>query len=191
MFFIPPGAVHAITAGLLLYEVQQNSDTTFRLYDWDRTDGFGKPRPLHLRESEQVIDLRRHDRHRIVPLTLKRATHEEEFRVACRHFAVVKFSRVHGSVSLSHRNRFRVLTCTRGSFEIAWNGGQALALGLGETLLVPAACVDPRLRETLPDSELLASFIPMLDEEIFTPLRAAGYSDSEIRALGGLEGLAD
>ena len=44
LFFIPAGTVHAITAGLLLYEVQQNSDTTFRLYDWDRVDAAGKPR---------------------------------------------------------------------------------------------------------------------------------------------------
>ena len=70
LFYIPAGTVHAITAGLLLYEVQQNSDTTFRLYDWDRVDPSGKPRPLHLAESAQVIDFRRHDRHRIRPLAL-------------------------------------------------------------------------------------------------------------------------
>ena len=189
MFFIPAGSVHAITAGMLLYEVQQNSDTTFRLYDWDRVDASGKPRALHLSESAQVIDLRRHDKHRIPPLVLKRATHEEEFRVACRHFAVVKLSGFSGTVSLANRRRFRVLTCTSGGFEIGWDGG-AMAIHLGETVLIPAACANPKLRETIPDSALLASCLPVLEEEIFAPLKAAGYTDREIRDLGGLEGLS-
>jgi mannose-6-phosphate isomerase len=189
MLFIPAGTVHAITAGLLLYEVQQNSDTTFRLYDWDRIDPSGKPRALHLSESEQVIDLRRHDKHRIPPLIIKRPTHEEEFRVACRHFAVVRLSHCRGAVSLDNRERFRVVTCTSGAFEMGWDGGQTMGIGLGETVLVPAACPHPRIRETIPDSSLLVSFLPVLGEEVYAPLTAAGYTDVEIRDLGGLEGL--
>jgi mannose-6-phosphate isomerase len=189
MFFIPAGTVHAITAGLLLYEVQQNSDTTFRLYDWGRTDAAGKPRALHVSESEQVIDLRAHDKHRIAPLTIRRATHEEEFLVACRHFAVVRYSQCRGAVPLANKERFRVLTCIAGAFELAWDGGQPMAVGLGETVLVPAACAHPKFRETAPDSSLLASFLPVLGEEIYAPLKAAGYTDAEIKDLGGLEGL--
>jgi len=191
LLFIPAGTVHAITAGLLLYEVQQNSDTTFRLYDWDRVDATtGKPRQLHVKESGQVLDLRRHDKHRIQPLLLRRPSHDEEFRVACPYFAVVKYSRCSGAVSLANDERFRVLTCVRGCFEIGWDGGQTLSMGLGETVLVPASCVNAKIRETEPGSEFLASFIPDLQEDVFTPLRAAGYSDMEIRNLGGLEGLA-
>ncbi|MDB5102586.1 MAG: mannose-6-phosphate isomerase, class [Fibrobacteres bacterium] len=189
MFFIPAGTVHAITAGLLLYEVQQNSDTTFRLYDWDRLDPSGKPRALHSAESEQVIDLRRHDKHRIPPLLIRRPTHEEEFRVACRHFAVTRLSKVRGAVPLGNGERFRVLTCIAGAFEIGWDGGQPMGIGLGETVLVPAACPHPRIRETAPDSSLLVSFLPVISEEIDAPLKAAGYGDTEIRDLGGLEGL--
>ena len=190
MLFIPAGTVHAITAGLLLYEVQQNSDTTFRLYDWDRTDASGKPRDLHVKESEQVIDLRRHDKHRIAPLTLSHATHDEEFRVACRHFAVVRYSGFKGDVALGNQERFRVLTCISGAFEISWDGGQSMAVNLGETVLVPAACGNPKLTEAVPGSDLLVSFLPVLEEEVFAPLKAAGHSDDAIRSLGGLEGLA-
>jgi mannose-6-phosphate isomerase len=169
--------------------VQQNSDTTFRLYDWDRLDQAGRPRRLHLDESEQVIDLRRHDKHRIPPLVIKRATHEEEYRVACRHFAVVRFSKCQGAVPLANRQRFRVLTCIQGSFEIGWDGGQPMPVGLGETVLVPAACVNPKMRETSPDSSILVSYLPVLGEDVYAPLKAAGYNDQEIRDLGGLEGL--
>ncbi len=188
MFFIPAGTVHAITAGLLLYEVQQNSDTTFRLYDWDRVDPSGKPRAMHIAEAEQVIDLRRHAKHKIAPLLIKRATHEEEYRVACRHFAVVKWSRVQGSVPLNNRGRFRVLTCVAGSFELGWETG-AMAMGLGDTVLVPAACASPKLRETSAGASMLVSWLPVIGEEIRAPLKAAGYADEEIRDLGGLEGL--
>lgn len=189
LFFIPAGTVHAITAGLLLYEVQQNSDTTFRLYDWDRTDAAGKPRALHIAEAEQVIDLRRHAKHRVPPLRVKRATHEEEYRVACEFFAMARWSRLQGAAALENRGRFRVLTCVAGAFELGWDGG-ALAVGKGDTVLVPAACERPRLRETQSGAEMLVSWLPVIGEEIYAPLRAAGYSDEEIRDLGGLEGLA-
>ena len=55
-FFIPGGLVHAIGEDVLVYEVQQSSNTTYRLYDWGRTDADGKPRPLHVAESLKSID---------------------------------------------------------------------------------------------------------------------------------------
>jgi mannose-6-phosphate isomerase len=54
--FIPSGRVHAIGAGLLIYEIQQNSDTTYRVFDWNRVGLDGKPRMLHVQESLQSID---------------------------------------------------------------------------------------------------------------------------------------
>jgi mannose-6-phosphate isomerase len=54
--FLPSGRVHAIGAGLVIFEIQQNSDTTYRVYDWDRTGLDGKPRELHLKESLESMD---------------------------------------------------------------------------------------------------------------------------------------
>ena len=54
--FIPSGRLHAIGAGLLIYEIQQNSDTTYRVYDWNRPGIDGKPRALHVEESLRCID---------------------------------------------------------------------------------------------------------------------------------------
>jgi mannose-6-phosphate isomerase len=53
---VPPGTVHALLAGALVAEIQQNSDTTYRVYDWDRTGAEGRPRPLHIIKSLDVID---------------------------------------------------------------------------------------------------------------------------------------
>ena len=57
--FIPAGTVHALGAGLLVAEVQQSSDTTFRLYDWNRVGPDGKPRPLHVEQGLAVVDFQR------------------------------------------------------------------------------------------------------------------------------------
>jgi mannose-6-phosphate isomerase len=54
--FIPGGMVHAIGAGCLIFEVQQTSNTTYRLFDWGRFDAFGQPRPVHIQQAFQVID---------------------------------------------------------------------------------------------------------------------------------------
>jgi mannose-6-phosphate isomerase len=54
--FIPSGRIHAIGAGLLIYEIQQNSDTTYRVFDWNRVGLDGKPRQLHIAESLAAID---------------------------------------------------------------------------------------------------------------------------------------
>ena len=54
--FLPAGTVHALGAGLLIAEIQQSSDATFRLHDWNRVDAQGKPRPLHIQQSLDAID---------------------------------------------------------------------------------------------------------------------------------------
>ena len=56
-YFIPAGLVHAIGEGTTVYEVQQSSDTTFRLYDWGRVDASGRPRQLHVKEALAAMDL--------------------------------------------------------------------------------------------------------------------------------------
>jgi len=59
VFFIEARTVHALGEGCLLYEIQQTSDTTFRVYDWDRMGLDGRPRPLHVAESLATIDFSR------------------------------------------------------------------------------------------------------------------------------------
>ena len=56
VFYVPAGSIHALGPGLLVVEIQQNSDTTYRIHDWDRVDHDGRPRPLHLRRAFEVLD---------------------------------------------------------------------------------------------------------------------------------------
>jgi mannose-6-phosphate isomerase len=57
MYYIPSGTVHAIMGNCLIYEVQQSSDTTFRLYDWDRCDALNKPRELHIEQALEALEM--------------------------------------------------------------------------------------------------------------------------------------
>jgi mannose-6-phosphate isomerase len=191
LLFIPAGTVHAITAGLLIYELQQNSDTTFRLYDWGRVDAAGKPRELHVQKATQVMDLRVHDRHKIAPLRMPAPDDVAcvvDARVACAFFVLWHCHSFTKPFKLMMPGRMRVVSVLQGSFALEWPGG-SLELRLGETALLPADLAEVVFAPQRDASELLVSAIPDLQSEIIAPLREAGHGDAAIAALGGLEGL--
>src|SRR5947208_16594612 len=79
--FVPSGRFHAIGAGNLLVEVQQNSDTTYRVFDWNRVDEQGKPRELHLDQALQCIDFKDVAPKPITPRAELLARHQRFFEV--------------------------------------------------------------------------------------------------------------
>ena len=85
--FIPPGTIHAVGPGLVFYEVQQNSDLTYRLYDFDRLGSDGKPRELHIDQAAKVADPESQPR-RIKPFRFQVGEYSRELLTACPHFAV-------------------------------------------------------------------------------------------------------
>jgi mannose-6-phosphate isomerase len=188
VFFIPAGTVHAITEDLLLYEVQQNSDTTFRLYDWGRVDAAGKARPLHLDEAARVADLQEREGYRIPFLRVEREGYFEDYLVACPYFALQRRHGFRKEAMLKTQGAFRVLTVVGGECALRWETDQ-MRLLLGETALIPASlaevCVD-----ALPEAEILVSFVPEFERDIRKPLRAAGYGESEIARLSGPPGIS-
>ncbi len=185
VFFIPAGTVHAITEGLLLYEVQQNSDTTFRLYDWGRVDGQGNPRPLHVEQAAEVADLEEREGYKIEPLRVLRESHSEGYLVACPYFALVKWHGFRERASLEMPRKFCVVSVVSGSFEATTEDGQGTALQLGDTMLIPASQERIHLEQMMPHSELILSFVPDLQTDIRAPLQTAGYSDGQIQRIFG------
>lgn len=183
VFHIPAGTIHAITEGLLIYELQQNSDTTFRLYDWGRVDAAGKPRVLHVREAGEVADLKPREGYKIPPLGVDHASHREDFLVACPWFVLKKWTGFKAPVSLDTFGRFRVLTVVAGEASVR-NGRELLPLRLGDTALVPA-CLESVRVEAGPAAEVLVSFVPDLERDVRAPLRAAGHEAASIEKLFG------
>jgi mannose-6-phosphate isomerase len=139
VFFIPAGTVHAITEGLLLYEVQQNSDTTYRLYDWGRVDDQGQPRELHVQEAAEVMEVESVGQGAIPPLRVEKSTHVEEYLVACPEFALIRLKELSARARIDIPHRFRVLSVMSGVFMLHPDNGPSLRLERGGTVLLPAS----------------------------------------------------
>lgn len=126
VLFLPSGRVHAIGAGLVIFEIQQNSDTTYRVFDWNRLGLDGRPRALHVRESLRSI------RFDDAEPALARPDGEGRI-VACEHFEVRLGAPVAGK-AVGEPGEARVLALTRGEASL---GG--VRLGAGDFALLPAA----------------------------------------------------
>jgi mannose-6-phosphate isomerase len=141
--FLPAGTVHAVGGGVLLAEVQQTSDATFRLHDWDRRDAQGRSRPLHIDASFACIDWQSGPRNPVpilgFPSPGTRAPDGEVTQqlVVCPFF-VLDYARRSQPFSLGGSGRLQVAIVVHGRGELQQPGGPA-ELQIGDTLVVPAA----------------------------------------------------
>jgi mannose-6-phosphate isomerase len=140
--FIEAGTVHALGAGLLIAEIQQASDTTFRLFDWNRVDQDGKHRPLHIRESLDTINYLRGQVGPQQPATTQRANVQQ--LVACDKFVLDRWF-LDAKEDMTNDDRFHILAVVEGSTVVSGDG-VATELQRGGTLLVPASCREIELR---------------------------------------------
>lgn len=179
--FVSARTVHAIGSGFLLAEIQQNSDLTYRVYDWDRDGLDGKPRPLHLKKAGEVIDFGA-----VHPGAAPVLTYEEGGSLcrvigACPYFAA-ELRRIEGSHTRGTEGRsFHLLLAESGPLEIT-SGGEREILAPGQALLVSGAS---RMFSAEGDGSLLDYYVPDLAEDIQRPLLAAGHSREDIASLGG------
>ncbi len=134
--FLPAGTVHAIGAGLLLAEIQQASDTTYRLYDWNRVGKDGKSRALHVEQALEVIDYARGPVHVQIP---QRTSHPScQQLVACDKFVLNRWE-IAAPLTLETEDQFQLLAVVAGQVALSGDpAGQPLARG--QTALIPAAC---------------------------------------------------
>ncbi len=149
-FHVSPGTVHAIGAGVVLAEIQQVSDTTYRLYDWGRTDREGRPRALHLEESIRHSHLSPEDAARYSPRP--RPVPGGERLLEGANFRVDRLRPGGRRVSLVGSGRFRILTVLAGRGRLSWAAGD-VEISAGRTLLLPAILGEVELRD---DGGLLA-----------------------------------
>lgn len=155
--YLPSGRAHALGAGLLLFEVQENSDTTYRVYDWDRVGLDGRPRPLHRAESLASIDFADHEPGPLPRRWTSVATGGEvRPLVSGPPFG----ARVHrlpaGGEAAVARSGCELLAVVRGRVRVGAGAG-VVELGPGETGLVPAALAGAPLR-AVTEAEWLATW---------------------------------
>jgi mannose-6-phosphate isomerase len=149
--FLEAGTVHAIGANVLLFEVQQTSDITYRLYDWDRVDAkTGRPRELHVDEGLACADFGRGRCPPVRPAVEECEGVRREGLVNCRHFTLERrTSRVPFRVGA--KGGCRAVVCVGGSGAVEWRG-KSYPLATGETILLPAEVGEAACR---PDREMV------------------------------------
>lgn len=140
VFYIPPGTIHAIGGGILLAEVQQSSNVTYRLYDYGRKDAAGNFRPLHQKKALEVACLTHAEQVRQPLRTLRYQNGSAKERLClCEHFKVMR-------LLLSDRMQYQVdgdsfacCLCIGGEGSLS-AGGEILPLCKGQCVFLPAEC---------------------------------------------------
>jgi mannose-6-phosphate isomerase len=141
--YIPSGRLHAIDAGNVIFEIQQNSDTTFRVFDWNRVGADGKKRELHITESLACIDFDDH-----AP-KLGEAVGEQ--LVHCDHFRIDRWH-LQAARPANEERAFAIFQCAQG--RVATGGRE---FGPGDLFLIPAVCWGEKIQALTDDSIVLRS----------------------------------
>ena len=150
LFLIEAGTIHAIGAGALIAEIQENSDVTYRLYDYGRVDRSGRKRPLHIDEAMNVINLRSSDTPRQPMRVLKyRNGAASELLISCKYFQVERLllnTEIHRSLTRfqTGSNSFHALLCVDGC-GVLFGEGVTIPFFKGDCIFVPAESIPMKL----------------------------------------------
>ena len=152
---IEAGTIHAIGAGLLVAEIQQSSDTTFRLFDWNRLGTDGKPRPLHIDQGLEVIDFNQTEIGAQVPQPTDNP-HVERL-VDCDKFVLDRW-RFDSAQQMPGDDRFHILSVVSGSVDVSGDPAEQ-PLRRGDTMLLPADRGEITLRPN-EETVILDAYLP-------------------------------
>lgn len=174
--FVEAGSVHAIGAGLVLAEIQQNSDLTYRIYDWNRSDAEGRPRQLHLDKSLEAI-------HFGAPPPTPGSAREYQSAeatvgvlAACPLFAAERIQ-INGNLRRAIQGRsFHILLAESGSVQVDADDVHK-NLSPRRAIMVCGKCEEFALNGS---GSLLDYYVPNIQAEIVEPLRRHGVSDDAI-----------
>jgi mannose-6-phosphate isomerase len=137
VIYIPAGTVHAILDGILIAEIQQNSNTTYRIYDWGRLDSKGKGRELHIRQALDVINFGTFPQLEQVGITEKSDDYINKAMLRSEFFNVDELTLKGKYVTHTDGQTFIVIMCLQGSGRLDYIDG-SIEISLGETVLIPA-----------------------------------------------------
>jgi len=188
---IPAGLIHALTPGVMVAEVQQNSDITYRLYDYNRLGLDGKPRQLHVDDALAVADFEGRLSKTTVPgLAIKKGNCTMVYAIANPYFAIVKYELSGVHKEASDPAAFCIYTCVEGEAAVVPSGSlqsrghvDGAIVTAGRSVLIPAGLGGYSLWPMYgKPCSLLKSFVPDVEKDFLMPLRQHGYSDCDIAA---------
>jgi mannose-6-phosphate isomerase len=182
---IPAGTVHALGAGVMVYEIQQPSDVTFRLDDWGRVDAQGNPREMHL---EQGFAATRPELQpeRIAAVEVRHPVVRRHLLAACRYFALERIAfPAGGSIAAGSAESPQVVTVLSGS--AALDDGGDLTLTAGSSGVIWPTTDPVQVTATAP-AIVLRAWVPDLAADVVQPARQSSAATSAIADLGGATG---
>lgn len=162
IFFVPAGTPHTIGPRMVLCEVQEYSDLTYRIFDYNRVDASGRPRELHVEKALEVMRFDGATSGEIEPARTSCGGATVTYLAACRYFATEKWEFLETLRSKTDREHFDLLIVLEGAGSIRWDGGSA-QYQTAETWFIPAGLDS---YELVPASatQLLRAYVPNLDE---------------------------
>lgn len=180
--FVSAGTVHAIGGGILLAEIQQNSDLTYRIYDYNRPGADGMLRELHAEKAAEAIHFgsSHAGKNEALPLPAEDGVVRSVLAV-CRYFAAERWELGGRSTHETHGDSFHIVLMIDGAAQVVTNDG-AVSLATGQAGLVPA---NTGRYSVEGDGTALVYFVPNLARDIVKPLVAAGHPMEAIIRLGG------
>jgi mannose-6-phosphate isomerase len=175
--FVPARTAHTIGPGLVLCEIQQNSDITYRVYDYNRRDANGQARPLHVQKALEVMRFGKQSGGKIAPVRIQVAGGEKTYFASCRYFETARWEFSGPAPMASLQRCFDLLIFLEGSGTIQW-GGEHAAYAPAQVWMIPAALgrfrVAPNTR-----TSLLRTYVPRQPGEFGPGLTQHGVSEAE------------
>jgi mannose-6-phosphate isomerase len=162
-YFVPAGTQHAMGAGLVVCEIQEYSDLTYRVYDYGRVDSSGKPRELHIQKAMDVMNFGPTRGGRITPLALHSPDANKHLLAACEYFATERWDCHKTTPIESDAGEFQLFVILSGN-GVFYDSEQAFAFRPGEgwffpanlpTILLQPSDTCSVLRLTVPDTGAL------------------------------------
>jgi len=138
-YYIPAGTVHALGDGVLIAEVQQSSDVTFRLFDWNRTDAQGNHRPVHIEQAMECIDFQRGPIQPVEPTLLHQDENAELNQLIDSPFFRIDNLLIHNEFLLPANSTCKVVMSLSGKGTMSTKES-SYSLPVGKTYLIPAIC---------------------------------------------------
>ncbi len=187
--FVPAGTVHAIKPGIVVFEIQQSSDRTYRIYDWNRVGLDGKPRPLHVEKALAVTDFGLWRAHKVKSIAVREGDNRRTYLVACRYFVLELWELEVEQAAGQNHTTLRLYSLLEGKVAIEYGAGKRLEVGQGQSVLIPAY-IGRYVVHPIARARLLCAYVPDLWADVMQPLLDKGFTRDDIVRLGG-EGIGN
>jgi len=175
--FVPAGTAHTIGPGLVLCEIQQHSDLTYRVYDYNRRDAQGRARELHIEKALDVIHFEKQSGGKIDPVRVMRGTVTETFFVSCRYFATEKWEFIEPAAAASSREHFELMIILEGAGDFEWQDSRA-KYAPAQVWVIPAALGAYRIAPSS-RTKILRTYVPSSPNEFLERLKNSGVDESK------------